>query len=139
MKDAYSKKIGHVLVWADHLVKRVVQQESKRRGGLFLPELDRPSRREKIDRRAVLGVNWYVSVQILQLIQSNSIVDVWIIFMHQWAPRQLILLECYIFVPRFGHMVIRVVYGTEFFIPAFPSAHTSPSKIHYTRLVVSLH
>ena len=52
MKDAHSKKIGQI--WADHLVVRVVQEESKRRGGRFHPELDRCSRREKIDRRAVL-------------------------------------------------------------------------------------
>ena len=43
------KKIGRT--WADHLVERVVQEESKRRGGRFHPELDRSSRHEKIDRR----------------------------------------------------------------------------------------
>ena len=53
MKDAHSQKIGQI--WADHLVERAVQEESKRRGGSFHPELDRSSRRE---RRAVLGVNW---------------------------------------------------------------------------------
>ena len=72
----------------DHLVECAVQKESKRRGGRFHPELNSSSRREKIDRRAVLGVNWYDSVQNSHL--SNHIVDVWIIFTHQWAPRRLI-------------------------------------------------
>ena len=86
MKDAHSKKVGQI--WTDHLVERVVQEESKRRGGRFHPERDRSSRLRKIDRRAVLGVNWYASVQNSQL--SNCIVDVWIIFTHEWAPRQSI-------------------------------------------------
>ena len=64
--------------WADHLVECVVQEESKRRDGRFHPELDRSSRREKNDRRAVFVVNWYPSEQNSQLI--NSIVDVWIKF-----------------------------------------------------------
>ena len=80
MKDAHSKKIGQI--WADHLVECVVQEESESnsRGGRFHPELDRPSRHENIDKRAVLGVNWYASEQNSQL--SNRIVDVWIIFTH---------------------------------------------------------
>ena len=48
MKVAHSKKIGQT--WADHIVERVVQEQSKRRGGRFHPELDRSSRHEKIDR-----------------------------------------------------------------------------------------
>ena len=38
------------------------------------------------------------------------------------------------FLLRFGHMLIRVVYGIEVSIPAFLSAHTCSSEINYTRL-----
>ena len=59
-KDAHSKEIGQI--WADHLVELVVQEESKRRGGRPHPKLYRSSRREKIDRHAVLGLNWYAKL-----------------------------------------------------------------------------
>ena len=64
------KKIGQT--WADHLVERVVQEESKRRGGRFHPELDRSSRHEKLTGDAVLGVNWYASRRKLATEQPHS-------------------------------------------------------------------
>ena len=56
MKDAHSEKIGQI--WADHLVERVGQEESKRRGGpghAFTQNLTAPAGAKKIDRCAVLG------------------------------------------------------------------------------------